>query len=528
MKKYWILFGIIVLGLFLRFYHNLDISLWHDEAFSVLMLRYSWPEMIRRLALDVHPPMYYIALRFWNGLFGSSLGSLRGFSIFFGTLTIPAAYLFIKQAFKSEKMALVGAFLVCINPFELLFANQARMYTFGAFFTILAAYFLVRSLGFAKLQRETESLNMPDTPELKQEGIMKFWNYIAFAACVAVIILTHYYLLFTAAGFGLYGFIFLIFHHRTSIKEYLWYLGSWVLVFLCFLPWLKIFLFQYRQVGAGYWIPPINIWSIPGTLWTILLGIGHDNNNPLTQKLLVLVLLFSIFFIVQFLRKTQNWAKWLVFILALAPFLGAILFAVLAKLKGSSSSVYEERYFLYGGIFYTIALAGWLSEIKIKKLFTALLVIYTAVNVYAFFHYWEGLDIKNKPGMSGAAKFLGTNVQPGQLVFSATTFEFFNYQYYVANYFPIKSRPLLFTGGRNNISQISHFEGVALLTNQDLLPDLSKGANSQDTVWMIWTNGFGSSKPSVPLNWVQIDEQTFPEVRPYVGTNVYVTEYKVN
>src|SRR5690348_1185553 len=83
----------------LRFYHAAAITLWHDEAFSALYLHYSWHEMFYRITLDVHPPLYYVLLRWWNYLFGWGLLSLRGFSILFGLLAVWAGYLFVKEAF---------------------------------------------------------------------------------------------------------------------------------------------------------------------------------------------------------------------------------------------------------------------------------------------------------------------------------------------------------------------------------------------------------------------------------------------
>jgi len=141
MKKYWPLVWVLVLGLVLRLYHTFDVSLWHDEAFSALMIRYGWGEMFRRLALDVHPPMYYIFLKFWHAVFGDTIASLRGFSLLFGMLTIWATWLLVKYIFKDAKLALWAAVLVAINPFftfQLQYASEARMYTMGAFFGVLA------------------------------------------------------------------------------------------------------------------------------------------------------------------------------------------------------------------------------------------------------------------------------------------------------------------------------------------------------------------------------------------------------
>ena len=83
------LIGITLVGLLFRLYNLTGISLWHDEAFSALLIKYSWSEMMYRIGLDVHPPMYYIFLRIWTDVFGHSLFALRGMSVFFGVAAPP-------------------------------------------------------------------------------------------------------------------------------------------------------------------------------------------------------------------------------------------------------------------------------------------------------------------------------------------------------------------------------------------------------------------------------------------------------
>jgi|GEM_PF-696145 len=528
MKKYAPIVLILILGVILRFYNNTLISLWHDEAFSGLMIRYPWNEMFYRLGLDVHPPMYYIFLRFWHYIFGDSLLSLRGFSIFFGTGTILAGYLFVKEAFKNEKAALWAAVFIAINPFQLQYVNEARMYTFGAFFALMAAYFLVKALVLQKALYESKIQNMPNLPENINNGKKMVWCYIGFVLSMTIIIYTHYYLFFTAAALGFYGLLYLYFHHQGNWKKYLWLLSSFIVIVLSFLPWLKTFLFQYRQVQAGYWISKMNVWSIPSTFWDMLLGFARDTNKSSTQILLIFVVVFSLWMIFRFLRKTESFAKWLTVLAIAAPFGGALLFALLARAKGSESSVYLDRYFLFGSIFYSVALAVWLKEIKIKWLSVSLFLVYCALNFTAYVHYWNELDVKSKPGMSAAAKFLEANVEPKHHVFVGTAFEFYNYKYYGTILNSIPSAPLLYTGGRARADQLSHVEGVSLLTDADLVPDFAVAVNKEDIVWLVWTYAFGSNKPETPVNWVKIDEKEYQDVRPYPGTIIYVTEYKVN
>jgi uncharacterized membrane protein len=257
MKKHFWLIIILVLGIALRFYHNTGISLWHDEAFSALMIRYSWPEMFRRLALDVHPPMYYILLRFWHYIFGDKLLSLRGFSIFFGVLTIWATWLFVKYVFKSEKMALWAALLVAISTFQLQYVTEARMYTMGAFFSVLGAYFLVRALREQKQYYDDKKLNMPNLPQdisLKKSYV---WHYLWFAVCAGIMNFTHYYLLFTTAALCFYALVYHIYHYRSTYKRYWELLLSYIVIVIFFLPWLKQFIFPNKSppvIGFRRWI----------------------------------------------------------------------------------------------------------------------------------------------------------------------------------------------------------------------------------------------------------------------------------
>src|SRR3989344_9425066 len=129
--------------------------------------------------------------------------------------------------------------------------------------------------------------------------------------------------------------------------------------------------------------------------------------------------------------------------------------------------------------------------------------------------------------MNQASKYLRANIEPAHKLYVGSSFEFFNLKYY-ANQLLIPQTPLLFSGGNTDIKNLPHFAGTAILTNEDLLPDFNRDVKNSDTVWLDWTNGFGGTKPSVSGKWTQIGERQYPEVRPYVGTNIYVDEYKVN
>jgi mannosyltransferase len=521
-KKNWALISIVVAGLALRLYHLSAISLWHDEAFSALLIKYSWGEMFYRIGLDVHPPMYYIFLRIWHYILGNSLWSLRGLSVAFGIATIIAAYFLVKEIFKNEKTALIAALLIAVSPFQVQYVLEARMYTMGAFFALLAAWALIKALRAQKQYYDEKKLNQPNLPQDRKLKKRFLLYYLIFAVSTAIIMLTHYYLMFTAAALGLYALLFHLRHYKDQVRRYSWLILSYILIGLFFLPWLKIFLFQFRQVGAGYWIPPMDRWSVPDTLWRMVVGL-YTGSTP-THWMLVIITLLSLFILYKVIRHNEHYEKWLIVLNVIAPFAGAVLFYLLAQLRGQDSSVYLVRYFLFCSAFYLILFSLWWERLKPRKLANVILVVLVGVNLFAVIHYWVDLDVKTKPGMAAAARLLNASVASGDKLYVGSSFEFFNFKYY--NRTPIKA--LLYSGGITSVKQLPHYAGTAILTDEDLLPDFKTATKNGDTVWLIWTNGFGGSRPEVPKNWTQIDEHGFAEVRPYVGTWVIVTEYKVN
>ncbi len=500
MKKQTIwLILILLAGTLLRIYNLTAISLWHDEAFSALLIRYPWHEMFYRIGLDVHPPLYYILLRFWADIFGHGLGALRGFSVFFSVATIYAIYLFVQAAFKKSDLALAAAFLIAINPFQIEYVTEARMYTLGTFLIVISAYFLVRAF-------ENQAL---------RKASLKFW--LLFALSTSAAMYTHYYLFFSVFGVGLFAVYYAVKNYGSAWHEYKNILLAYLLVLLGYLPWLKTFLFQFHQVQANYWIPKIDKWSIPLTNWHLITGASADPAKSLTKIFVIIGVLFSLYMIYRLIRKEQSPFKWLVLLALVVPFLGSVALSI-------KQSIYLDRYFLFAALFYTVALVLFIFEIKTAKIKYILLAILALVSIINWLNYWRAADIANRPGMAAAAAYLNNNVEKNDLLDVAISFEYFNFKYYNQT----GQQPMLYTPGSSDIKNMpAVISGSALLDNQDLLADLQKQGHSGSTVWMLWTNAFGGSKPATPKNWREINEKAWQDLRPYPGTAIVVTEYKI-
>ncbi len=501
LSNLWLI-PILVTGLFFRIYNNSAVAMWHDEAFSALLVRdYSWSEMMRRIALDVHPPLYYWILRLWSYVFGTAMLSLRGFSIFFGTLTIWAAYIFIKKAFGSQRLALLASFLIAINPFQAQYAVEARMYTFGTFLLLLSSFWLLKAL-------ETQ----------------KYKDWTIYGLLVAACFYTHYYLIFSIAAQGLYVLYWLIKNKKLNIRgRELWYsVWAYVLVAISILPWLPTFLIQRSRVEKQYWIPAMDRWSIPSTIWKMIFG-----GQGIRHAIMIVATLVSLVLIYFFIGRIKNQAKWLVLLGLLVPFLASILLSL-------QTAIYLDRYFVFASLFFTILIASALDLIhrpQVRKIVASILV---AMLVFTFFKNWSDMDIKNiflnrqnnrRPGMAAASAIVNEYARPQDKIYVGSSFVYFTFRYY--NQTGIK--PRLTSSG--TLDTIPHFSGTALLSPDDLIlehtifeePEVKK----DDTVWLVWTTGFGSSKPNVPGNWSKAAEYSYADAPGFKG-DIYITQYHVN
>ena len=142
-----ILFALTAIGFYLRFNNLGDRSFWFDEAITsyaaIGVLEHGTPVLpsgieYTRALLNT----YLIALSFW--IFGISEFSARIVSVIFGTLTIPLVYLLGKEL--GRRTGLIAALIITFSAFEILWAQEARMYAQFQFFYLLTAYLFYISL----------------------------------------------------------------------------------------------------------------------------------------------------------------------------------------------------------------------------------------------------------------------------------------------------------------------------------------------------------------------------------------------
>lgn len=492
-----LLAGIVLVAIAIRSYQLTARSIWFDEAFTWRLIQFPWGELLTRAGQDVHPPLYYIVIKLWAIIFGSSILALRSFSIAAGAALIALAYGFISSAFRRPRLGLVAALFIAISPWQIALNTEARMYTMAA----------ALSLGmlWALQQR----------------------RWVIFSLTAIALAYTHYYGLLLIAATACWFVSYLLISTRARLGEMLaaralWYgLGSYAAIALAYLPWLPVLVRQTKQVSQSFWIPPLTRWSLPETLYRMLSGVTaeprHDSFVSALLALLPLLVVCVLFGWLSFRQKSRAVSTLLITATA-----GTFALSILASVV--SQSIYQDRYFLLIHSFLLILPVVGLGSLKprwLSFITASACVLFLLFNTY---QYYQRLDLPHHPGVQGAVATIAASARPSDPIVIGSSFIFFPIEYYVREEYPQAEPPLQVPKLYTETSTPSHFAGGPILRPGDSVgPEVFQDP-ATISLWVVDTSGFGGSNVPVPPEWKKTSEATFPEVFAYQG-DIFLKHY---
>ncbi len=139
-REVMILLGLTLAAFLLRFIKYSGKSFWIDEFFT----HEDAVRILSRPRFWTRPHFLYFILVRTGLVFGFYEWTLRLPSLLFGTLSIPAIYLYVKRWYYNRRLAFVAALLTCVSLFQIGFAHEARYYTTVTFFSALGMLFVYR------------------------------------------------------------------------------------------------------------------------------------------------------------------------------------------------------------------------------------------------------------------------------------------------------------------------------------------------------------------------------------------------
>ncbi len=247
---------ILILGVFFRFVNLERKPYWHDEVFTSFWLAgYTSVEVEARLAngavisvadlqkyqhLDSqrglvdtvkaiatedqqHPPLYYAIARLWVGWHGLNPLQIRLFSALISLLVFPALSWLCLELFNSPQVGWMAIILLAVSPFHILYAQEARQYSFWTVTILLASTALLRAM------------------RLKTK-----LAWLTYATCVSLLLYSHLLSFLIVISHSIY--VTAINRWRVS-KDAIAFFMALSLGILTFAPWLVLI----DKIKASSW-----------------------------------------------------------------------------------------------------------------------------------------------------------------------------------------------------------------------------------------------------------------------------------
>jgi uncharacterized membrane protein len=229
---YVILFGIVLIGAWLRF-RNLSVdSIWFDEAASWVQSKGSLSNLISATAHDNYPPLHNLLLFAFINVTGTdSEWVLRAPSALLGVANLMAIY-WLGALVGGRITGVLAAAFLAASGFHIYLSQEARMYTLLALAATLyaaAAFYFVRFPSYARA-----ALLAICGLALVYSHPFGTLNWVAIAIAVSVNILL-------ASEFS-----------RRALV--LWVIAN-AAIAIGFLPWAFILFQRARAISGDFWLP---------------------------------------------------------------------------------------------------------------------------------------------------------------------------------------------------------------------------------------------------------------------------------
>jgi mannosyltransferase len=139
--------GLLALAAFAVRAASLDAqSLWRDEVDALRFSTAPWVEMLSSFTRPGwNGPLYFLLLRGWIALTGTSEYAMRFFSLVFGVLCAPLVYVLGRRLF-DRHTGLLAALLVSASPYLAWYGQEVKMYALVVALALTAIYGLRRAV----------------------------------------------------------------------------------------------------------------------------------------------------------------------------------------------------------------------------------------------------------------------------------------------------------------------------------------------------------------------------------------------
>lgn len=453
---------IFLVYLLLGLSHSKQQGFWHDEIYTLTFLKgvsvynfegsiwsgqdtlsdvYDYKTLLAedhffsnfstQISHEGHPPMYFILLKGWSYLFGSTEVALRSFSLCCGLITFLVLFnLFRKKSKRSYSPWVILAMLI-FNPFLFYFFTEGRMY---------ALALLLASLSFRYW------LIYQEDKKIKSKA------FIYFCLSSISLLYTHYYGLFFLASLAFFE-LFTFGVKRTILNH--------TIALLFFLLWVPVLKSQLNFHTVHWTDGAISFGeSILGYFQGIMQLLISPMENPLIyeQLIIVIILLSTIFLLL------MNERKFAILLLG-TIFMYGIQIYIFDQLI-DHHSILVPRYYLF-----LLILLYWglfkMVDTSLRLLSLSICVIYTVISSTVILHLYK-LDRAPKQMFREVAGFVDGQLDSNNrvLVFEPKGPIVIGVAYYLQNNFRLMAVDSTTEDSVNSAVYIDEMLGVTYNENK--------------------------------------------------------------
>lgn len=550
----WLVLIITLIGGGLRILLLDSKGMWLDETFSVWLANHSVGDMLQWTArIDQHPPLYYLLLHSWIALNGDTPHDVRLLSVLFGVGAIPIIYLIGKRV-SGTVMGLAAAVFLALSPFNIRFAQEARMYTLLAFNAAVAIYALARLLTDPRAVRPIgsqfrEYLHAwrtlgPVEPEAKGDFSYKDkardqsgWRgwisrhrwlpirtiemdlaWVAFIVFSAATLLTHNTAVLFPLAVNIFVLGLMLFQRRKKPGSTPAFrapsFGNWakaqIGIFLLWSPWMVAFVRQADRVYQEFWIPK------PG--WdTVIQALKSFLNEPTptpsqTGQAMVVWMLYGLVLCLGLLHYRKRISPFLFLaVLFAVPFLGELVVSI-------RRPIFWDRTLIWITIPLFLVLAAGIAQLRFRLLIILALGSLGTINLFSAGDYYR---FKQNEDWSTAAGYVANFAQQDDLVLFHATWVQIPFDYYFRTYENQYSLQVEKRGVPVDLFDSGILEPK--MTEEDI-PRLISLLDGHDRVWLVYSHNWYTD-PLGLIPQTLASEMTLIRQRDFYGGQVqlYVT-----
>lgn len=389
---------------------GLNQSVWFDEAYSIMVAKQPVAEIIRLASLDTHPPLYYILLSGWGGVFGWGELALRSFSVLAMGGAVVFAGLLLKRFF-GMRITLISLPFVMFAPVLLRYGFEIRMYALASLIGIAATYVLLRAF---------------DARKSSQVWLL----YGLYALLVALGMYTLYYTALLWAA----HLVWLLWRGYSTKDPFIkakW-LWAYLVSFVLFLPWLPTFLNQINNGALASISQSMTLDNLIGVVSFSFVYQPVWQLGPVMSLAIVFALLMTSYLSIRAFRVVTKAQK--PYLLMLACYV--VVPIIILTLIGLFRPMYTERYLSHiligGSLFVGVAsaLATYQSS-RVVKILTATLATIVLTGVCQLIQVGNyNFQRLQKPDVGQASAFI-TNCNDSTRVLAADPYVAIELSYYL-------------------------------------------------------------------------------------------------